>query len=441
MFKEKVFVVSVALLTVLTAFIFMSKYSFCVFDTQSSMNAYSYLALGDSYSAGQTPYGEASGRSYADIIKEKLASEGRLERYDKKGVSGYKTTDVLVQLPEIKEMIFYADLVTMDIGINDILLLPEVEAYRANPKIGGFGTAQEAATKIMPKIEANIIEIINQIKAANPGKDPMIYVMGYFNAFPNSPEFLPVIQKLNEAIRSAAAATSVHYVDSMPAIDKKLREYLPGDIHPTVEGYGAIAEVFLEQIQKDMMRDPAKKPNDIQGHWAEEYILKYMENGIVRGYEDGSFKPNNPITRAEFITILNNYLNLEETADIRFTDVPENAWYKAEIQKAVKEGFVSGYEDGTFRPEQYVTRQEAAVVIATIMKSSLKIGGNELIRFTDGGEVPFWSVDSLNALVINGIFHGYPDNTIRYKGNLTRAEVLSILEHMEGLNHGAVKSS
>lgn len=430
MFRNKVFVISTALLVVLIFSTLLSKSSFCVLNPFTGNDTYSYLALGDSYSAGQTPYGVASGRSYTDIIEEKLEGVGMLKSYDKKGVSGYQTTDVLQQLPEIEGMIYNADIITIDVGINDVLWLPEVETYRFNAKIAGFEVARNAAERKMPEIEANIVEVIKYIKAVNPDKDPRIYLMGYFNAFPNSPEFLPIIEKLNDAIKSASVKTQVNYVDSMTAIDEKLVEYLPGDIHPTVEGYDAIAEVFWEQILEDITKSLSGMPNDIRGHWAEENVIKYVEKGMVRGYEDGSFKPDNPISRAEFVTIINNHLNLTDVAEIEFTDISEKAWYKTELQKAVEGGYVSGYADGTFRPDQFISRQESAVIVAKIMGFDLKAGGNEVDRFDDGKNIPAWGLGSMNALVRNGILNGYPDNTIRCDGKLTRGEVLSILDHM-----------
>jgi len=430
MLKRKILKMSMILLLILVFTVSMTLLLFFQTYPTSCKSSYDYVALGDSYSAGQTPYGITDGYSYTDMIRDKLASAGILGSYHKTGVSGYTTTDVIGQLPSIKDLLYHAEIVTMDIGINDILYLTEVAAYRSNPSSENFDAAQAAVIQKIPEIDSNIRVIISEIKAVNAYFDPQIYIMGYFNAFPNLPEFLPLIESLNVAISDVAVATGVTYVDTMAAIDGKLQEYLPGDIHPTVEGYSAIAEVFWKSMNENFLTITSAYglPNDIIGHWAKNNIIKYMEEGIITGYEDGSFKPDHAVSRAEYVTIINKYFHLTAATDIDFTDVPEYAWYKTELQKAVKEGYILGYKDNSFRADEYVTRQEAAVIVAKIMKFELSEVGNEVIQFNDGKDIPSWSVDSVNALIRHGILKGYPDNFIRYQGNLTRAEVLSMLD-------------
>jgi hypothetical protein len=182
----------------------------------------------------------------------------------------------------------------------------------------------------------------------------------------------------------------------------------------------------------DFMAGPLaySMPYDIGGHWAEDIIKKYMSRRIIAGYDDGSFKPDRFVTRSEFVTIINNYFNLTVTAEIEFTDVPENTWYRAEIQKAVKAGYLSGYEDKSFRADAYITRQEAAVAISRIMRFEPPPGDINEAQFNDGQDIPLWSKDAVLALFENGILKGYPDHYIRCTDNLRRAEVLSILDNI-----------
>lgn len=431
MLKQKIVKMSAILLLILVFTVSMTAILFCQAYSTAYEASYDYLALGDSYSAGQNPYGVAEGYSYADFIKDELASAGVLGEYHKKGVSGYTTADVIAQLRSIKEILYSTEIVTIDIGINNILQLKEVAAYRAKPSSENFAAAQTAAILKIPEVEGNIKEIINGIKDTNPYFDPQIYIMGYFNAFPDLPEFLPLIERLNAAIYSASVETDVTYVDTMESIDKKLSDYLPGDIHPTVEGYIAIAEEFWKPINDDFLTRVSvyETPNDISGHWAENDIKKYVEQGIVTGYEDGSFKPERSVTRAEFVTMINKYFRLSAMTDINFTDVPKNAWYKQELQKAVKEGYIAGYEN-KFRPDDRVTRQEAAVIVSKKMKFELSEQGNEAAQFNDGTEIPSWSRSSVNAAIQRGILKGYPDNQLGYLRSLTRAEALSLLDNI-----------
>jgi hypothetical protein len=95
--------------------------------------------------------------------------------------------------------------------------------------------------------------IIDAIKVF-PGTDPKIYVMGYYNALPDYPEFLPLLDLLNKAISDVASEKGVTYVSTQQSIDKHLAKYLPNDIHPTVQGYRAIAKDFWKFIQVDFLR-------------------------------------------------------------------------------------------------------------------------------------------------------------------------------------------
>lgn len=403
-----------------------------VTQTNYPVSSYDYVALGDSYSAGQTPYGVDSGYSYTDMIKEKLESEGLLGSYSKKGVSGYRTVEVINQLKGMGQLINDAEIITIDIGINDLLLLDEALTYMNRSSTMEFEPAKDAMIKKIPEATANLKKIIISIKETKSEATVLIYVMGYFDAFPDSPEYLPIIKKLNDAIRDVTVETNVTYVDTMAVINEKHREYLPGDIHPTVEGYRAIAEEFWKAIQKDIAAHAPDDVilNDIAGHWAENDILKFLREGYAIGYEDGSFKPDNHITRGEFITLINKMYQFSAQAEIRFKDVPEGAWYKAEVQKAMKAGYISGYDDNTFRANNEVTRQEAAVMLAKLLKLDLSEGEGVSAQFVDGADIPSWSRGSFNVLIRNGILTGYLDNSIRYLGKLTRAEALSMLSRM-----------
>ena len=106
--------------------------------------------------------------------------------------------------------------------------------------------------------------------------------------------------------------------------------------------------------------------NDIANHWARQAILQVAERGIVSGYPDGNFRPDNPISRAEFIVMLIRLLGQEEVAfELEFVDHEQiGAWAKGAIAQAVKHGIVHGYEDGTFRPNQEITRAEMSALFA-----------------------------------------------------------------------------
>ena len=96
---------------------------------------------------------------------------------------------------------------------------------------------------------------------------------------------------------------------------------------------------------------------DIKGHWAERYINQIISAGIVKGYENGTFLPDNPVTRAEFSHMINAALGNTGTTSVSFNDTPKSEWYYTDISKALSAGYVAGYSDGSFKPNNPVSRQ------------------------------------------------------------------------------------
>lgn len=170
--------------------------------------------------------------------------------------------------------------------------------------------------------------------------------------------------------------------------------------------------------------------NDVSGHWAEPTINKWSAEGIVGGYPDGTFQPNRSITRAEFITIINKALGCSLQGNVNFSDVKNNDWFYGEIAKAVKSGYIKGYEDRTFKPNNPISRQEAAVIFSRIM--CLKGNVQGLSAFADKELIPAWSKDMVGAVAAAGYMGGYPDKTFQPTRSITRAESVVTLDRLLG---------
>jgi hypothetical protein len=169
-------------------------------------------------------------------------------------------------------------------------------------------------------------------------------------------------------------------------------------------------------------------PGKAQKHWAQDKAEKFYERGVIS--EVDTDKLDQYMTRAEFVEVINNYFEFEDTTEIDLTDVPDGSWYKLQIKKAVAAGYIVGYPDHTFRPNSYITRQEAAVIIAKLMKFSMT-EGNELSGFADADEVPAWSWGPVNAMIRHGILKGYAGRVLGLKRYLTEAEILSLLDNLD----------
>ncbi len=177
-------------------------------------------------------------------------------------------------------------------------------------------------------------------------------------------------------------------------------------------------------------QDNSVVSTDIQGHWAEEKISDWISKGLANGYGDGTFKPNNNIKRAEFVTLVNKAFNLTDKVSIDFTDVKSSDWFYDEIAKAKKAGYVSGYEDGSFRPNNPINRQEVAVIIFRLLELDEPENYDALGKFSDAGLIPDWSKDAIATLVEEGLMSGYPDNSFKPQNATTRAESIVVLDNV-----------
>ena len=128
------------------------------------------------------------------------------------------------------------------------------------------------------------------------------------------------------------------------------------------------ARLLTEQIEADKTY-PNTFTDVPKGYWAANYIGYMQQFGIITGYSDGSFRPDAPVTRAEFATIASRFEKLTEGSK-NFTDVPSTYWAAMYINFAATRGWVTGYADGTFKPENPITRAEVAAVTCRLLERS-----------------------------------------------------------------------
>lgn len=169
--------------------------------------------------------------------------------------------------------------------------------------------------------------------------------------------------------------------------------------------------------------------SDVSGHWAEETITKSSEYGIINGYTDGTFKPDEYMTRAELITVIDKLLGLESESDKYLPDVTSKEWYYNNVRKAFFFGIIKGDQNGNIKANDNVTREEAILIIARAFR--LKIDESKFFSpFTDENDISNWAKRELIAFARKQYINGYKDGTIRPKNNITRAELLTILNRM-----------
>jgi tripartite motif-containing protein 71 len=175
---------------------------------------------------------------------------------------------------------------------------------------------------------------------------------------------------------------------------------------------------------------PTINLSDISGHWAEANIKQAVGSGIVSGYQDGTFKPNQTVTRAEFAVMLMNALKPQgEGAELTFTDKAKiGAWAQNAVAQAVQAGIISGYEDGSFRPDAEITRPEMAAMIAKALSQSVE--ATTATGFADDKDIPAWAKSAVAAMKQLGIIEGKGANEFAPADKTTRAEAVTVLLKM-----------
>ncbi|MFK0525059.1 InlB B-repeat-containing protein [Paenibacillus illinoisensis] len=170
--------------------------------------------------------------------------------------------------------------------------------------------------------------------------------------------------------------------------------------------------------------------HDIKGHWAEELIQQAVRDGIVKGYVDGSFKPNASVTRAEFTVMLMNALHTDYAeAPLSFTDRSNiGAWAQSAVARAVQAGFIQGDSGGAFRPNDAVTRAEMAVMVANALQLKTESGTSS--TFADNEQIPVWARAAVAGMQQSGLLNGKGLNTFAPRDNTTRAEAVKLLMSM-----------
>ncbi len=161
---------------------------------------------------------------------------------------------------------------------------------------------------------------------------------------------------------------------------------------------------------------------DVASHWAAKDIKRLVGMMAIGGYPDKSFKPDNNITRNEFAVILAKALAWDANASAasKFTDssaIP--AWAKGSVGAAVAKGVINGYTDGTFGGDHLITRSEIA---AMVVKALGKTASNTQLTFADASDTPAWAKGAIATAVAEGVVKGMPGNVFKPNAKATRAE-------------------
>ena len=158
-------------------------------------------------------------------------------------------------------------------------------------------------------------------------------------------------------------------------------------------------------------------------HWAYEAVVYHALKGVIAGSGDGSFRPSDNITRAEFIKIITVAFGYDFTSPEKFfEDVGETDWFYPYVSAGYKKGIISGTGNG-FSPNSKIKRQDAFLII----KNALGISGEPEAPFADEDDISDYAKEATGALAANKIIKGFSDNTVKPKSFITRAEAAQLV--------------
>lgn len=174
---------------------------------------------------------------------------------------------------------------------------------------------------------------------------------------------------------------------------------------------------------------------DITGHWAEKTIYAAVEAGLFKGTSDTTFSPNDKVNRAMFATILYR-LHKEPavTGASQFPDAVQGSWYYNAVIWAAENKVVLGMSDGTFAPNQQITREQMAAMLYryAVYAGHANDTIQPLVGFKDHESVSSWAEEAMAWAVDNGYITGKPGDLLDPKGLATRAEAATILMRFLG---------
>ncbi|CAM3372539.1 S-layer-like y domain-containing protein [Paenibacillus lupini] len=174
-----------------------------------------------------------------------------------------------------------------------------------------------------------------------------------------------------------------------------------------------------------------KSFTDTAAHWAKKEIDALSNLLIVDGVGNGSFDPNRSITRAEFTALVVRLFGLATpatTSGSTFDDVQSGDWFASVVASATGAGLINGYADGEFRPDQTITREEMAVILSRgLAFAGYANDANKAGDFADQGDIPAWAAEAISQLAGFGVVNGKPGNEFDPEGDATRAESVVML--------------
>ncbi|MBH8555552.1 S-layer homology domain-containing protein [Nostocaceae cyanobacterium CENA357] len=188
---------------------------------------------------------------------------------------------------------------------------------------------------------------------------------------------------------------------------------------------------LVSPAKKKSIIPPPIAFNDVPtDFWASRFIDVLSSRGMIKGFPDYSFRPNQPVNRAEFAAILQQTFDKEGTnSTLSFTDVPTTSWATPAINQALSTGFLKGYPNKTFKPEQKIPRVQVLVALVSGLNLKEPVAPDQVLSiYKDAKDIPQYATGKIAAATANGLVINYPDSeTLAPNKETTRAEVAAMV--------------
>ncbi|MFH7024712.1 MAG: S-layer homology domain-containing protein [Heteroscytonema crispum UTEX LB 1556] len=218
----------------------------------------------------------------------------------------------------------------------------------------------------------------------------------------------------------------------LPPVSKVTPPVLPGVPVP-IEPNNAVANqlpVVTPSKKKSTIPPPIAFTDVPPDYWGKRFIDTLSSRNIIRGFPDYSFRPNQPVNRAEYAAILQQAFDKEiGKTSIQFQDVPAKYWATPAIDQAISTGFLKGYPDKTFKPDQRIPRVQVLVALVSGLNLKEPASPEKLLSiYKDAKDIPQYAIGKVAAATANGLVVNYPDASL-FEPNkeATRAEVAAMI--------------
>ncbi len=168
--------------------------------------------------------------------------------------------------------------------------------------------------------------------------------------------------------------------------------------------------------------------SDLEDHWAGEPLKKWAAAGLIKGYPNGTFQPDRTVNRGEAFALINRSFGLNEQIPIDFSDLAASDWEYEDVAKAMMAGYVKGFADGTVGVKKSLSRQEAAVIISRLLGLDTNGDSAAVDVFTDEKHISQWSRAAVAAMAAAQLMKGYDDGSFKPEAFITRAELVVLLD-------------